>query len=420
MAISTITIPPVPRSRFFKYYEGINTGNSGGSSNVWTQQTQNPSDNFGTGLNIIGTGNVVKSIANNATDDNIFDVTMGDAVTKIIAGNNISISPTTGIGDVTINTTGGINFTQTGTGNTIVTPLTYNTGTNTLASTLGYRFDTVSTSGSGNTVTAITGLNNQITATMGYRMASLSTSGSGNAVGSLSYSNGVLTQNMVNITGGGSSLNLSSPDYSNPSSPAFFINNLSYSSGTNTLTGATGSIGVSTSGSGNTITGLTMSSTYGYLDWQVNGTLGYRMASLSTSGSGNAVGSLSYSNGVLTQNMTTISGGSSLGNVVSNLASGQTTIKMFRYEYYLPSATTINGYQNYSITVNKSSISNMTSLYNYFPSLIYTSTSITPVSVILQIIDDGGSTFRILIVNCNSASVTVPANTEIDVLIFGN
>jgi len=49
------------------------------------------------------------------------------------------------------------------------------------------------------------------------------------------------------------------------------------------------------------------------------------MATLATSGSGNAVGSLSYSNGTLTQNLTNITGGSVSMNTTGT---GNTVIDM--------------------------------------------------------------------------------------------
>ncbi|MDR2916012.1 MAG: hypothetical protein LBV74_14505 [Tannerella sp.] len=79
---------------------------------------------------------------------------MGNAVNKIIAGNNITVSPTTGIGDVTISSIDSLIYNKSGTGNTVA-DLNFDSSTNTLTGTLGNRFEMLRTVGSGNAVSLI-------------------------------------------------------------------------------------------------------------------------------------------------------------------------------------------------------------------------------------------------------------------------
>jgi hypothetical protein len=162
-----------PRSKIFKYYStsGVQGGNNS-TSNIYNPPHIEIDNKDIIQLNVIGDGNVISNIDNNQDDLTILDITKSNAVTKIIPGTNVTVTPTTGIGDVTINSKTTINYTQSGSGNSI-TALSYNNNNATLSSTLGYR------------------------------MTSLTTSGSGNVVGSLSYSNGTLTQNMTNIASSG-------------------------------------------------------------------------------------------------------------------------------------------------------------------------------------------------------------------------
>ena len=522
------TIPSKPRSNKFKYY----SSNSSSSSSSSYTSLPNPdvgNDNetqyiayfpnyqaIPTTQNTIGNLMIAITQDDNKLyvwdDDNSIwvDQTTGSSVTKIIAGNNITISSSpvanSGKGDVTINGTmptitytadttanydlwtdatvmsgstiaaryktltqgtnvtlsaqgnnitinstgSGLTYTQSGVGNTIAT-LSYNSGTNILAATLGYRFDSITTLNTGNTVLSLGQQNNALVVAMGNRMSGLVTNGSGNQVGSLSYNtaNGTLTQNMTTVSGGGSNFNFVQGNQNLP-----MTKNLTWNSGTSTLTETRGyGYQFNNVGTGNGVTGVMPNPVSNPVtqDIPVSVTLGWYVNNVAenadtSSGfyfrSANAAPSITNSGFNSTLNLpykqlqagigisltnsganviitNTASGGSGGGNVISNLPIGSTTIRMYRYEYFLPSNLTINGYQNSSITVAKSAITGISSIFNYFPSLTYKSTSVTPVSVTLQIIDDGGTTFRILILNCNSSSVTVPINTEIDVLIFG-
>ena len=457
MAINTYSYPAKPRSKFFEYYPNHNTSNAGGSSSFGTSiQQTNPNDSETMIIQPLGTGNVVSKVENNPTEPVVLDVTYIDAVTKINAGTNITINPTSGIGEVTINSSGSLNFVQGNVNLPLTKYITYNALTSTLTETRGNGY-TFNQAGTGNTLVSVLaqGVSNPLTQdipvnfSLGYRMSALTTSGSGNAVGSLNFSNGVLTANMTNITGGGGSFNFVAGNQNLP-----LTKNLTWNSGTSTLTETRGyGYTFSNVGTGNAVTGVMPVGVSNPLtqDIPVSVTLGWYVNNVtenadSSSGfyfrSANAAPSITNSGMNSTLNLpykqlqagtgisltnsgssviiTNTGGGSGGGNVISNLPVGHTTIRMFRYEYFLPSALNITGYGNSLISnVSKSTITGITSIYNYFPSLTYQTTSVTPVPVTLQIIDDGGATFRILVVNCNSSSVSVPANTEIDVLIFG-
>ena len=138
-------IPATPRSKSFHYYHNAAelSSSGGGSSSIINTPSQPDGAGYNA-VNIIGSGNVVGSIAENATDDRVIDVTMTNAVKRILAGSNITVSPTGGTGDVTINAQGGsggggINFTG-GTGD-IVRYLSYNPSTNTLTETRANLYD---------------------------------------------------------------------------------------------------------------------------------------------------------------------------------------------------------------------------------------------------------------------------------------
>ena len=240
---------------------------------------------------------------------------------------------------------------------------------------------TLNTIGSGNSVQDMTLSGNTLTKTLGTRMSSLSTSGSGNQVSSLSFNttNGVLTQNLTTISGGG------------------------------------GSVQLNTSGSGNSVQDLTLSGS------TLTKTLGTRMSSLSTSGSGNQVSSLSFNtaNGVLTQNMTTISGGGGSGNV--NTTGSYNRIFCERatlYNLIIPA----NGQvltQNFSLATFRSLVG-----FNNIRGIVATlgtadgGTAVNPqLGVWVNITN---TSVEFYITNCSSSSISYSTSRSIYWIAFGN
>jgi hypothetical protein len=111
-------IPAVPRSRKFKYYTNSSEGRGGGSSTIVQSVAESKQEiiyvNTANDLPVPNDENYLLAIAADTKKVYIYDLNAGqwtlttlDAVSKITAGSNISISPTTGIGNVTISSTAG-------------------------------------------------------------------------------------------------------------------------------------------------------------------------------------------------------------------------------------------------------------------------------------------------------------------------
>jgi hypothetical protein len=137
-------INATPRSKIFKYY--TSAGNGGSTSSSATTYSPNyipPNAEGEVVINTIDSGNVVKSVTVNADDNTAMDVTMGNAVTKIVAGNNITISPSSGIGDVTVTNAMTNVVTKIIAGNNITISPTSGIGNVTITSSSGssYTFD---------------------------------------------------------------------------------------------------------------------------------------------------------------------------------------------------------------------------------------------------------------------------------------
>lgn len=128
--------------------------------------------------------------------------------------------------------------------------------------------------------------------------------------------------------------------------------------------------------------------------------------------------SISAPNGSSQITITNTAQGSSVGSTIQDVTpSAPNPLIMYRYEYFFPSNINIAGYGNYIMAVAKSNFSNINSFYNYFPSIIYKSSSNIP-NVSLAIVDTT-TAFGIVVINNNPASATIPSGTEIDILIFG-
>ena len=414
----------MPRSKWMKYYATSGQGSSSSSAYV------PPSISIDSATEIVinesGTGNVVQSVRTNASDNSIIDVTYSNA--------------------------GQLTHTQTGTGNTI-TALTFDPTHNTLSSTLDNRLlTTITQTGTGNTVLSLAAQSNALVAAMGTRMASLSTNGTGNAVGSLSYNstNGTLTQNMTTVSGGASGINFVAGNQN-----ASMTKNLTYNSGTNTLTETRSDpYSFNYTGTGNTVTGWSPSSVSNPTTQspQVDIGLGYRVnavaaaadtsagayfrcanssPSITNSGANSTLNlpykqlvagsgiSISSPSGSSNVTISATGGGSTTANIqdMTVASTGNAILKMQRFSYFLSSNIILNGYETYASAISKNSI-NMTEIWNYFPSItLHSNPAIMPQLSIM--VGDSAYSFSVIITNNNSATNTIPAGTEINILCFG-
>lgn len=348
------------------------------NTNTWQKQSASNIT-----VNKIGTGNVVTDVQTNPSVQNQLNVTMGNS---------------------------GINYTQTGTGNTI-DQLQWNQGTNTLTSTLGYKMNSIT-----NQTDTTTNLDFLTDATQ--------------------LQNGIMTARYKTLVAG--------------------TNVTLVQSGSNVTINATGggSVAMTTTGTGNTVadmalSGSTFTETLGYRvnavaesadsSSQTSG-IYFRSAAgsptITNSGSNSTLNlpyqrlmagsniSFSQSGSNITINSSGGSGGGQ-GNVISNLPSGQSSIKMYRYEYYYSSNVTINpGSQSIAVTITPSMVG-MTSIYNLFPSIIFRSSSQSGFGFVPTVLANSSFTsFQVLITNTNYSGTntmwnTIYSGTEIDVLVFG-
>jgi hypothetical protein len=136
MSRITSIIPAKPRSDRFKYYSAGASSSSGSGGSVTVQPAPEEQQEIAyidtydsiptppeNGLKLVITQDTHEIYSWDEDNQVWVNTTPESDVTKIIAGTNISVSPTSGLGDVTISSKGGVSSIKAGT-NVSISPTT--------------------------------------------------------------------------------------------------------------------------------------------------------------------------------------------------------------------------------------------------------------------------------------------------------